>query len=375
MDRNRRSRAPLLLGLAVLIALALSPAAADAGPRTLRCELIELDPPGPVGDELLIRGNDNAQVRRDGEAILVGTSAGNGPRGFEAISCGDEVTATSVDRIVYEGTPTPPRVEHQFLLDEREGPIGPGASPEAVDPEIEVEVVLPDQAGARPRVQLLAGDGRDEARVGGGALRVAISLEPRPGAEDPDPDLIVAAPPRTVELKLHGGGGDDVLDGRVVERRRGLVRSLLLAGDEGKDALLGSDRGDNLEGGSGPDRLFGRGGRDFLYPSAGRDLVVGGGGADFITGQRGSAERDTEPDVYLGGAGDDYISALLGGADSVSCGAGLDEAAADREDAVRGGNCERLRGPAAQRARASARRQLAAYLGFEAGVDAGGGRS
>lgn len=356
MARNRHSLvAVLLFAVTVLLGVVLSATAADASPRTLRCETVELGPPGPVGNVLLITGNDNAQVRREGEAILVGTSAGNGPRDFEEIPCGGEATVTSIDRIVYEATPAPPRVEHQFLLDEREGPLGPGASPEAVDPEIEVEVALPNQPAARPRVQLLAGEGRDQVLVGGGARRLAVSLEPLPGGEDPDPHLIVVAPPRTVELKIHGSGGGDVLDGRGLDRNRDLVRSLLLAGDDGKDTLLGSDRGDNLEGGAGADRLLGRGGRDFLYPSAGSDVTGGGGGADFITGQRGSAERDTQPDSYSGGAGDDYISALLGGADSISCGAGFDEAAADREDAVRGGVCERLRGPAAQRALASAR--------------------
>ncbi len=356
MVRNRQCLVGMLLfGVTVLLGVVLA-ASAHASPRTLRCQLLELGPPGPVGNELLIAGNDNVQVRREGEAILVGTSAGNGPRGFEPIRCGGEVSVTSIDRIVYEATPTPTRVEHQFLLDERQGPLGPGASPEAVDPEIEVEAVLPDQPRARPRVQLLADEGREEMLTDGGAGRLAVSVESLPGGEDTDPDLVVAAPPRTVEFKLHGGGGGDVLDGRGLDKHRGLVRSLLLAGDAGGDALLGTLHGDNLEGGSGPDRLYGRGGRDFLYPSAGRDLTVGGGGADFITGGRGSAERDTQPDSYLGGAGDDYISALLGGADTINCGPGFDEAAADREDAVRGGDCERLRGPAAQRARASAGR-------------------
>ena len=335
------------LALAALLALALTPPSAGAEQRWLRCEYVESGPPGAVGNFVEITGNDNVLVRREGDAVLVGTSAGNGPRDFEEIGCaGEQPTVASIDRVVYRGAPVPASSEHQFLLDERGGPLGPGVSPEPTDPEIEVWVILPPQPQARPRVQLLAGEGRDSILVSGGASRLGVSLGPWPDGDTLDPDLIVAAPPRTVELKLHGSGGGDVLDARPLDRHRGLIRSLLLAGDGGRDALLGTERSDQLQGGSGPDSLFGRGGRDLLYPSAGPDLTVGGAGADFISGERGSAERDAQPDFYFGGAGDDYISARLGGADAISCGAGLDEALADREDTLRGEDCEVVRGPA-----------------------------
>jgi Ca2+-binding RTX toxin-like protein len=320
----------------------------------LHCEYVESGPPGAAGNLLAISGTDNAQVRREGDLVLVGTSAANGPRDFEPVPCGAEATVTNIDRIVYRGGPVPLRHEHQFLVDEREGPLAPGASPEAVDSEIEVEAVLPKQPRARPRVQLIAGEGRDEFLLDGGKGRLVVSLEPLPSTapwpdsgQSVDADLTVVAPPHTVELKLHGGGGRDVLDARTLDRHRGLVRSLLLAGDEGRDALLGTEREDHLEGGAGPDWLFGRGGRDFLYPSAGADHTSGGPGDDFISGGRGSAEPDIQPDVYAGGAGDDFIDARLGGADEISCGAGRDEAVLDERDieTPRGGRCERLRGP------------------------------
>lgn len=263
--------------------------------RRLSCEYVESGPAGAAGNLLVITGNDNAQVRREGDLVLVGTSAGNGPRDFEPIPCGEQATVTNIDRIVYRGTKVSPRREHQFLLDEREGPLGPGASFEATDSEIEVEVVLPDQWQARPRVQLLGSEGRENFTVGDfGDGRLSVSLEPIRTLYTPDADLTVAAPPRTVELKLHGSGGKDVLDARHLDLRRSLVRSVLLAGDDGKDTLLGTERGDQLLGGGGPDRLFGR-----------------------------------------------------GGADEISCGAGRDEAVVDERDveAPRGGRCERLRGP------------------------------
>lgn len=330
-----------------LFALSLLPAdAAEGTSRWLRCEYVESGVPGPADNFLVITGNDNAQVRREGDLVLVGTSAANGPRDFEAVPCGEEATVTNIDRIVYRGAPVAPRSEHQFLLDEREGPLGPGASPEPNDPEIEVEVVLPNQPQARPRVQVIGGEGRDDFLLDAGTGRLGVSLEPLPAVRgfSPDADLTVAAPPRTVELKLRGGGAGDVLDSRLLDRRRGLIRSLLLAGDDGKDTLLGTEWEDQLQGGAGPDRLFGRGGRDFLYPSAGSDITVGGDGADFISGMRGSADPDLQPDSYFGGAGNDYIDARRGGADAISCGIGVDEAVADSVDTVRGGHCEVLRG-------------------------------
>lgn len=341
------ARATFALLPAALFTLALLPVHAQAEQRRLRCEYVESGPPGAVGNYLEIAGNDNAQVRREGDLVLVGTSAGNGPRDFEEVPCGTRATVTNVDQIVYRGAPVLPRREHQFLLDLREGALAPGATPEAVDPEIEVEVVLPPQRDARPRVQLLSGDERDTVQLHAGAGLLEVSLEPWPSLPPwrsgftPDADITVSAPPRTVELKVHAGGGSDVLDGRGLDRRRSLVRSVLLAGDDGKDTLLGTVRSDQLQGGSGPDRLYGRGGRDFLYPSAGSDTTAGGPGPDFISGNRGSAERDTQPDSYYGGEGDDYIDARLGGADTIACGAGTDTAVADREDTLRGSGCER----------------------------------
>lgn len=350
MRRLRRDKAPVLaLVLSALIASALLPAPAQAEMRRLDCEYVESGPAGAVGNLLVITGNDNAQVRREGDLVLVGTSAGNGPRDFEPIPCGQQATVTNIDRVVYRGRTVPPRREHQFLLDERGGLLGPGASPEPTDPEIEVEVELPPQPRARPRVQLLGSEGRESFTVGDfGDGRLGVSLEPIRTLYTPDADLTVVAPPRTVELKLHGSGGKDVLDARHLDLRHSLVRSLLLAGDDGKDALLGTEREDHLEGGAGPDRLFGRGGRDFLYPSAGSDTTIGGAGADFISGNRGSAERDIQPDIYVGGSGDDYIDARRGGADEISCGAGEDDAVLDDKDAEspRGGRCEALRGSA-----------------------------
>jgi Ca2+-binding RTX toxin-like protein len=349
--RHHARSIPLFIAVLAVCA-ALVPSASQAYPRSLSCNYVDAEPPGPAGNVVEIAGNDNVQVRREGERILVGSSAANGPRQFEEISCGTQATVTNVDRIVYRGEPVPGNAEHQFLLDLRQGALAPGATPEAEDSEIEVEVVLPPQQGAHPRVQLLTGEGRDSIELHGGAGRLVVSLEPWPSQRPspsggaPDADLIVATPPRTVELKVHTGEGGDVLDGRGLDRHRGLVRSLLLAGDEGKDALLGTERSDQLQGGAGPDRLYGRDGHDLLYPSAGEDTTSGGSGDDFISGGRGSSEPDIQPDNYYGGSGDDYIDARVGGRDTIDCGTGRDEAVADREDELLDDDCERVRGAA-----------------------------
>jgi Ca2+-binding RTX toxin-like protein len=349
----RRQTWSITLVLTLLGVCALVPSTSQATPHSLRCEYVEAGAPGPAGNVVEIVGNDSVQVRREGDLVLVGSSAANGPRQFEEISCGTQATVTNVDRIVYRGERVPGNEEHQFLLDLRQGALAPGATPEAEDPEIEVEVVLPAQPEARPRVQLLTGEGRDSVELHGSAGSVAVSLEswpsqrPSPSAGTPDADLLVEAPPRTVELKAHTSGGGDVLDGRGLDRHRGLLHSVLLAGDDGKDTLLGTERSDQLQGGSGPDRLHGRGGRDFLYPSAGEDLVSGGPGSDFISGpRRGPSAADTQPDHYYGGSGNDYIDALAGGRDTIGCGAGHDKAVADREDKLLDGDCERVLGPA-----------------------------
>jgi Ca2+-binding RTX toxin-like protein len=352
MTSTAKHARSILLVIAALVICALVPSASQASPRSLRCEYVEAEPPGPADNVIEIAGNDNVQVRREGDLVLVGSSAANGPRQFEEISCGAEATVTNVDRIVYRGERVSGNVEHQFLLDLRQGALAPGATPEAEDSEIEVEVVLPPQHAARPRVQLLTGEGPDSIEFHGGAGRLAVSLEPWPSQRPwpsggtPDADLLVDAPPRTVELKVHTGGDGDVLDGRGLDRHRGLVRSVLLAGDEGKDTLLGTERADQLQGGAGPDRLYGRGGHDNLYPSAGEDSTSGGPGDDFISGGRGSPEPDIQPDLYYGGSGDDYIDARAGGRDRIGCGTGHDEATADREDELVDDACERVRGPA-----------------------------
>lgn len=109
----------------------------------------------------------------------------------------------------------------------------------------------------------------------------------------------------------YGGSGRDEL--RNVGRL-GHVRTLF--GGPGNDLLVGSADQDVLDGDAGDDRIYGRGGNDDLYGGPGRDLIVAG-------------------------AGNDRVFAADGDRDTVRCGAGRDEARADRRDRLT--NCERVK--------------------------------
>jgi Ca2+-binding RTX toxin-like protein len=73
---------------------------------------------------------------------------------------------------------------------------------------------------------------------------------------------------------IHGGAGDDTIDGSAAGKR------LVLFGDEGNDLLIGGIKDDDLFGGTGNDTLIGNGGNDLLDGGAGNDLLDGGSGTD-----------------------------------------------------------------------------------------------
>ena len=87
---------------------------------------------------------------------------------------------------------------------------------------------------------------------------------------------------------IHGGFGDDVLDGRG-----------------GDDVLLGAEGDDELKGQGGNDDLDGEEGNDKLIGDVGDDLMHGGDGNDRLSGSRGA-------DSFYGGAGTDTLSGGTG---------------------------------------------------------------
>lgn len=96
------------------------------------------------------------------------------------------------------------------------------------------------------------------------------------------------------------------------------------AGSTGYRLLKGTTQADTINGGPTADRIYGFGGNDRLAGKNGNDLLVGGAGRDALSG----------------GAGNDKIHARDGGADTVSCGPGVDTVAVDRVDTV-SRDCER----------------------------------
>jgi Ca2+-binding RTX toxin-like protein len=236
------------------------------------------------------------------------------------------------------------------ILDEREGPLAPGASPEAAGAEIEVELRFGKSDEHPPHVQVLGtpwNDSMTAAPVSGQRFGVNLNAQADRADADADADLILAAPPASIELKLHGEGGADRLDARGADAGSRPVRSLLLSGEAGSDLVFGTNRPDHFDGGAGADRIFGRGGRDFGYAGFGRDRVFGGSGDDWIYGSHTAERLGAESNFYSGGAGSDRISAWRGGRDTIRCGSGYDELTADLQGSYQGGHCELLRGPAA----------------------------
>jgi len=109
-----------------------------------------------------------------------------------------------------------------------------------------------------------------------------------------DDEIRVAVPGLRAGLVLHGGPGDDRIDG-----------------GPGADLITGGRGDDTLAGGGGNDRIHGERGEDVLLGEAGNDLLGGGGGVDTLVAGAGR-------DVLRGGVGADRVfgavgSDLLGG--------------------------------------------------------------
>ncbi|WP_372885096.1 calcium-binding protein [Shimia sp.] len=140
-----------------------------------------------------------------------------------------------------------------------------------------------------------------------------------------------------------GTEGDDAVDTGAGED--------VVFGDEGNDTIYGGTEGDLLLGGSDDDLLQGAQGDDVLVGGDGVDTLIGNSGNDYIDGSstmdvdalvaslataQTSADLDfvfdvssldtDDGDVIEGRGGNDAL--IMGSADSVSGGDGLDEFAA-----------------------------------------------
>lgn len=111
---------------------------------------------------------------------------------------------------------------------------------------------------------------------------------------------------------IHGGGGDDDIDGGDFYENGDAPD--LLCGGSGDDRVTGSPGDDQLRGGPGDDVVNGQNGAD---------LELGGSGDDRV-GQGSFADADRADDVTRGGPGADL---LIGGwgSDEMYGGSGPDE--------------------------------------------------
>ncbi len=171
-------------------------------------------------------------------------------------------------------------------------------------------------------------------------------------------DMLVGGPTASI---LFGNGGDDQLFGNGGDDQ--------LFGNGGNDGLDGGADNDTLDGGDNNDNLVGQAGNDTLLGAGGDDGLDGGPGADALSGGAGtdtvsyaSRTKDVavsfdgnsddgeagENDIVkvdvenaIAGSGNDLIVSKNGLPNSVSCGRGRDQIAADTFDDI-GADCEQI---------------------------------
>lgn len=202
--------------------------------------------------------------------------------------------------------------EH-LIIDQFDGLLGPGATPEATGrSEIEVSVELGDASD-----EVVVRGSPDEEPLAVGSKGVSFNA-------DSDVDITFSPLPASIELVAAGGrphvlrarggfGSGQVFAGPVTLR----------AGDLG-DTLAGSDFADLLVGGDGDDFIQGSAGADVINGGEGNDKLRGAGEDDFLSGGPGA-------DTFSGSYGDDVLDAHDGVVDlQLNGGPGLDTAAYDR---------------------------------------------
>lgn len=194
------------------------------------------------------------------------------------------------------------------------------------------------------------GDGDDQVRVTQdartGNVTVSVNGESRTFTGNDRNNLVIRAgagndviqvdPGVTVNLRLFGGDGNDVITGgrghdRIDggagnDRINGGVGNDYVYGGDGSDTLQGSDGNDTVYGGRGNDLIYGNAGNDYLEGGESNDTMYGGDGNDVVSGGLGD-------DRLFGSAGDDAVYAGQG-QDRISGGSGNNKLYVQAEDTV-----------------------------------------
>jgi Ca2+-binding RTX toxin-like protein len=251
-------------------------------------------------------------VVAEGSSATLVVSGGAIHFGTAPAACGAATTANT-DSIAITGNAG---TNETLVLDMRGGFFGPGATPEANLPEIEIATALGD---ATDRVVVYGTEGPDYFAAGQNGF-----------ATSGDGDVDVTFAPSAFPLEVHLFGGDDYFNGRG-ESGAGLhfLGPITATGGDGSESLLrGSSENDSLDGGDGNDEVRGQEGNDQLDGGPGNDALAGGGGDDSLVGGPGV-------DSLIAGAENDLIFANDGEAETgINGGPGHDIARLDALDAA-----------------------------------------
>lgn len=180
------------------------------------------------------------------------------------------------------------------------------------------------------------GDGNDDVRGDNGADRLSGDGGNDTLSGGNDDDVLAGGAGAD---KLAGDGGRDTAD--YAGRTNPLAITIDDQADDGElgegdyvstESVIGGTNNDKITGGAANEQLFGEGGADTIRGGDGNDAISGGEGKDRLWGNRGV-------DTVDGGAGDDRLDGRDATAETLRCGAGKDEAWADKAD--RPANCEK----------------------------------
>lgn len=185
-------------------------------------------------------------------------------RSTPQICWGPVTIATTANTETIDVIESAANVEGGITVDESQGTLAPGATPES-DGTSEIETVVYSNH-THPSLKVVGTSGPDVIRVGGSGV---VNLGP-----DADTDISVAD--GASKVALWGGAGDDYLSGE------GLVNGfwnsatvpLLLVGEANNDVLQGGFAGDALYGGADDDSLISVDqSSDTLYGDTGDDTA------------------------------------------------------------------------------------------------------
>lgn len=251
------------------------------------------------------------RILRSGRKIVFFTSSDS-----EEHECGT-ATILNTKRIDVAGTGWTAAESDSTVvtLDENLGRLAPGVGREGtLSPEIELRISVVPGVNQTTDIQVplvfayLGTERADRVTVGANGVDV-----------NADGDVDVRTVHDFGDVALAGAGGNDRLSGGGSSATGPALQvPIRLYGGQGDDRLRGGAANDTLDESADLDN----GGNDVLIGGAGDDLLLGGPRNDRLTGGTGE-------DRLFGGRGSDAVFAREGYADSLSGGAGFDEARVD----------------------------------------------